>query len=86
MQRSRMKVETVGFKPDPAIQINPASPYFNLTTSLPQEGLHYEHSKISRIQASKIKAGRIQVASRFPTCLVGPSFPAQLSAGSSLFG
>jgi hypothetical protein len=81
-----MKGKTVGFKPDPAIHINPASPYFNLTTSLPQEGLHYEHSTISRIQASKIKAARIQIAARFPTCLVGSSFPAQLPAGSSLLG
>ncbi len=85
-QRCRLNQPTGQFRLGPLIQDNPASAYFNLTTSPLQEDFYYEHSKLSKIQASKTKVGKTQVSTRFPTRLVGPSFPAQLSAGASLVG
>ena len=83
-QRCRLNNERANFRLGPLIQDNPASAYFNLTTLLLQEDFYYEHSKLSKIQASKTKVGKTQVSARFPTRLVGSSFPAQRSAGAAL--
>ena len=86
VQQSWVNGDTGRFRPVMSMRNVPASPYFKSTTSPLQEDFYYEHSKLSKIQASKTRVGKTQVSARFSTRLVGPSFPAQLSAGSSLVG